>query len=195
MKDPTYTDFIGIYENIVDPSLCKKIIDLYENSDRWSCLPPADRTSNYVQDSQLVIDCFNKELSGGLMEDLKTCLYHYIDTYPLLNSCSFISSTILMQKTKPSQGYHVFHAEDMAWNISSRTMAWMIYLNDVPEGGETEFLYQKKRFKPTEGTIMIWPATYTHMHRGNPPMSEKYIATGWFQSDMGLPSYKVFENK
>ena len=195
MKDPTYTDFIGIYENIVDPSLCKKIIDLYENSDRWSSLPPSDRTSNFVQDSQLVIDCFNKELSFGLMEDLKKCLYHYIDTYPLLNSCSFISSTILMQKTKPSQGYHVFHAEDMGWHISSRTMAWMIYLNDVPEGGETEFLYQKKRFKPTEGTIMIWPATYTHMHRGNPPMSEKYIATGWFQSDMGLPSYKVFENK
>ena len=32
MKDPTYTHFIGIYENIVDPSLCKKIIDLFVKS-------------------------------------------------------------------------------------------------------------------------------------------------------------------
>ncbi len=188
----TYDDFIGIYENIVGPSLCQQIIDLYENSDRWSRLPPANRTANYVQDAQLVIDCFNKEMTKGLMGDLKRCLHQYIDNYPLLNSSSFISSTILIQKTEPYQGYHAFHAENMGWDISNRTMAWMIYLNDVPEGGETEFLYQKKKFKPTEGTVMIWPGSYTHLHRGNPPMSVKYIATGWFQSDNAFPDYQVF---
>ena len=62
----------------------------------------------------------------------------------------------------------------------------MIYLNDVEEGGETEFLYQKRKFKPEKGTVMVWPGAYTHLHRGNPPMSDKYIATGWYQGSIGL---------
>ena len=65
-------------------------------------------------------------------------------------------------------------------------MAWMVYLNDVEEGGETEFLYQKRKVKPKKGTILIWPGGYTHLHRGNPPMSDKYIATGWWQGNIGL---------
>ena len=57
-----------------------------------------------------------------------------------------------------------------------------VYLNDVTEGGETEFLYQKCRFKPEKNTILIWPAQFTHVHRGNPPLSnDKYIITGWVE--------------
>ena len=58
----------------------------------------------------------------------------------------------------------------------------MIYLNDMPEGeAETEFLYQKKRVGPTRGTVVIWPAGMTHVHRGNPVYTQdKYILTGWY---------------
>ena len=66
--------------------------------------------------------------------------------------------------------------------MGQRTWTTMIYLNDVKEGGETEFLYQLKRIKPKKGTICIFPAGYTHVHRGNTPFSgEKYIMTGWLE--------------
>ena len=61
----------------------------------------------------------------------------------------------------------------------------MVYLNEVEEGGETEWLYQKKRVSPQKGMVVLWPGSFTHLHRGNPPMSDKYIATGWFQADNG----------
>ena len=51
----------------------------------------------------------------------------------------------------------MFHGEDINWNLHNRTMAWMVYLNDVEEGGETEFLYQKLKIKPKKGTVVIWP--------------------------------------
>jgi hypothetical protein len=61
-------------------------------------------------------------------------------------------------------------------------MAFTYYLNNVNDGGETEFLYLKKRVKPIEGRLLIWPASYTHTHRGNPPLSHsKYIVTGWIE--------------
>jgi hypothetical protein len=59
-------------------------------------------------------------------------------------------------------------------------MAFTIYLNDVEEGGETEFLYQSIRVKPKKGRIVIWPSGFPFIHRGNPPISgEKYLITSW----------------
>ena len=87
-----------------------------------------------------------------------------------------------MQRTQPSGGYHTWHYESAGWDVSHRELSWMIYLNDIPAGeGETEFLYQKIRVQPTVGTIVIWPAGMTHVHRGNTVFTkDKYILTGWF---------------
>ena len=57
----------------------------------------------------------------------------------------------------------------------------MIYLNDDYEGGETEYLYYKKRIQPERGKLLIWPAGITHCHRGGLVLKgNKYVATGWF---------------
>lgn len=61
-----------------------------------------------------------------------------------------------------------------------RILLFMYYLNDVEEGGETEFYYQEKKVKPQKGTMVIAPAYFTHTHRGNVPISnDKYILTSW----------------
>ena len=58
-----------------------------------------------------------------------------------------------------------------------------VYLNvqrTLPSEG---FLYQSKRFQPKRGQFLIWPAGFTHVHRGNPPLSgEKYISTSWLEN-------------
>jgi hypothetical protein len=58
----------------------------------------------------------------------------------------------------------------------------MIYLNDVTEGGETEFYYQQHFETPEQGKLIIWPSDWTYLHRGIPsPTQVKYILTGWFR--------------
>jgi hypothetical protein len=55
-----------------------------------------------------------------------------------------------------------------------------VYLNDVPEAGETEFVYQGRKIRPRAGSLLIAPAGFTHTHRGNRPVGgDKYIATSW----------------
>ena len=57
----------------------------------------------------------------------------------------------------------------------------MTYLNDVPDGG-TEFLYQNLTTKAIKGNTVIWPATWTHTHRGQISQThEKIIITGWIR--------------
>ena len=181
----TYDNFIGIYENIVDPSLCKKLIEFFEKSD----FSPRNLTN--VNDKQVCLEDFRTSLGKEIREPLMHCFRDYLDKYPLLRKSNYINSLTLLQKTEPTEGYHDFHVENLGWNTSSRSITWMVYLNNVEEGGETEWLYQKKKIKPTIGTVVIWPGGYTHFHRGNPPMSIKYIATGWIQSDWGFSDSQI----
>ena len=57
----------------------------------------------------------------------------------------------------------------------------MTYLNDVEDGGETQWLYQGKLVKPKKGLTAIWPTDFTHTHRGVvSPTQRKTIVTGSF---------------
>ena len=95
------------------------------------------------------------------------------------NENVFEFTALKLQKTLPTEGYHIWHLEHSPMQMdSNRAFVFSIYLNDVEEGGETEFLHFSKRVKPTTGRIVIWPAAFPYLHRGNPPLSgEKYILT------------------
>jgi hypothetical protein len=111
------------------------------------------------------------------------CYKEYADKYSVLSDLGNHNSyTLKIQKTKPGQGYHVWHCEADNRERSNRLLTWTIYLNDEFEAGETEFLYQQYRYKPQKGDCIIFPAAYTHTHRGNPPIGgDKYIITGWVE--------------
>ncbi|QSX28736.1 2OG-Fe(II) oxygenase [Shewanella cyperi] len=95
------------------------------------------------------------------------------------------SGTVNVQKyPQKLGGYPHWHSEQFPQpghnEALHRVVLYMYYLNDVAEGGETEFYYQQRKFKPTKGTLVIAPAGFTHSHRGNMPLSnDKYIATSW----------------
>ena len=93
----------------------------------------------------------------------------------------FYFTCLKIQKTLPTEGYHVWHLEHgKGFDNEPRAFVFSIYLNDVEEGGETEFLHFSKRVQPKTGRIVIWPAGFPYVHRGNPPLSgEKYILTSW----------------
>lgn len=87
-----------------------------------------------------------------------------------------------VQRTEIGQGYHSWHCETGDRSTSTRILSFILYLNDVDEGGETEFLYYPRRVKPQTGKLILFPGGFTHAHRGNPPLSNtKYILTGWVE--------------
>jgi hypothetical protein len=81
-------------------------------------------------------------------------------------------------------GYPYWHSEVYPKHDGGealhRVVLWTIYLNDGFAGGETEFLYQRRRIVPKTGSLLIAPAAFTHTHRGNRPRGgDKVIATSW----------------
>jgi carbamoyltransferase len=98
-------------------------------------------------------------------------------------------------------GYPRWHSETFPLDGSCETLHRLLfftfYLTDVSEGGETEFLFQRRKVTPVAGTLLIAPAGFTHTHRGNTPLDrDKYIATSWFlfqraEALYGRPSSQV----
>ena len=85
-----------------------------------------------------------------------------------------------LQKYEIGGHVNAWHTERDSIFSSHRVLAWITYLNDVNEDGETEFYYYNLKVKPEKGKTLIWPAEWTHAHRGLPTLnSEKYVITGW----------------
>ncbi len=85
---------------------------------------------------------------------------------------------------KASGGYHHWHSEIYPQNASCesmhRALLFQFYLNDVADGGETEFYYQKRKIEARQGRLIIAPAGFTHSHKGHVSHSgDKYVATSW----------------
>ena len=95
-----------------------------------------------------------------------------------------------IQKYEPGNAYNPVHIEGGGPEKGKlqRILAFTTYLNDVEVDGETEFIHQKMKVQPKKGLTIIWPAGWTHPHRGIPaPNETKYIATGWFSYYLRMP--------
>lgn len=197
-----YNQFIGIFEDAFDGEFCDELLNLFDEHERngtkfeeddgeivpavWST--PEEYGGNMRRnDFSLNLDRLEEtmwfnEINDGLFEalDLYKQKYFSLEYIKINNYCNPWTK---LQKTYPQGGYHIWHYEVDCITEVSRVLAWILYLNDIPEGeGETEFLFQGVRVKPKKGTLVIWPAHFTHPHRGNPVYTKtKYIATGWIE--------------
>jgi hypothetical protein len=190
-----YIDFIGFYENIYPQGFCQHVISEFDKIfEKGLCgsRKESENARNYVKsDAFYFLDVCNRDdafyqfhnhsVRHVLQKGLQRCFDVYTNHYDVLQQVFLLSTHIKIQKTNPGEGYHIWHCEQ-GNEEPNRCLAWAIYLNDIDESGETEFLYQKLRVPPKENTAIIWPAGFTHAHRGNVVHGKKskYIVTGWF---------------
>lgn len=195
-----YVEHIALYKNVYPEGYCQHLISEFNRLEECgvgSNRQKGEGAERHVKDDyQIGVELKNHNLiefegknpSNIFFDGLQRCYDDYTNKYSVLRNNGKIRATVMkMQRTGPGGGYHVWHCEQGPGEFASRAVTYMLYLNSLaPEdGAETEFLYQKKRFNPTENTMVIWPAAYTHAHRGNPVLGEthKYIVTGWFYYD------------
>jgi hypothetical protein len=185
---------IAVWPGVLGADECQKLIDHYNNLEKLSLSysriqlgdapshRKSDRATFPLEEGSMR---FTPDMSfiNFFLERFWVCYNQYLDHYSVLGEVSKQQiRSLKIQKTLPGQGYHVWHFESDALERAGRICAWGLYLNTVEQGGETEWLYQGVRIPATQGTLVVWPAGYTHAHRGNPPLSgEKFLLTGWVE--------------
>ena len=182
-----YDGFIGIYDNAFDQGYIKELIKFFEASKDLPLVQESNEMRHSVdQDSLLFLDPQNiQHVNKYYAEYFFKILWEkiiplYTKKFSILGLIQLAVEELKMKRIKPGGGFHSWHYEGLAEG-AKRKLVCQLYLNDIPNAGETEFLYQNKRMEPKEGRLLIFPADWTHTHRGNPPIGviNKYIITTW----------------
>ena len=200
-SDIIIKDFMGIFPNVASKEYCDKVVDHFHWIQKTRGYGYGNITTRQQNDGAPTTnkesDMYFFELEPDLIvmestvplihefnETIAKCYAKFREKYGFLDSLGVhkMSHSIKIQKYKPSQGYHVWHADVDNMLNSRRMLVSMLYLNTVEKGGETEFLYQSRRVLPEQGTLVLFPPYWTHPHRGNPPLGgDKYIMNTWLE--------------
>jgi hypothetical protein len=184
-------DFIGEYY-LKDLSICDDLVQYFESSDRkkpgMMSYKTIDKSLKDSTDISVHLSEINQKEHSVVLNYcnlLLKSLDEYVKEYPECNDYSpfAITESLNLKRYKPGQGYKCWHCErPSAHPITvSRHLVFMTYLNDVTDHGGTEFKLQEKIVAAKKGKTLIWPADWTHTHRGIVSSTQtKYIISGWF---------------
>jgi hypothetical protein len=180
-------DFIVCFEKLLPPDLCQRIIAQYTTDPRKRqglAYTPGDKltvNSDKVSiDLEISPDGAWKELHDEIHARVTAALTGYISLSPGLQVCPLQWTGYNIKRYVKGEGQFKWHFDSLHQSTLSRQLAFVIYLNHVSEGGETEFHHQQIKAQPSEGGAVIFPTFWTHMHRGCIPISnDKYIITSF----------------
>lgn len=194
-----HEDFIAIYKDVYPEGFCEHLIHEFDRLEKSGAgtnrLQGEGANAHFKNDYYLGLNMGVHSVAsfeGASSVDvffsgLQKCYDEYVSRYSVLTDGKINATAMKMQRTSPGGGYHVWHGEQGNGPNADRVIVYMLYLNTLPEdsAGETEFLYQQRRIHPQENTMVLWPASFTHAHRGNTVFGcqSKYVVTGWFYYD------------
>mgnify|MGYP001169561180 CR=1 FL=1 len=187
----TFNDLIYIDPHSLTKDVCEEIINRFEKDDRKS---EGITTSGKVQTElkkslDLTISGLNewKDLDEILFKSANDALEVYATKIEKESTISLWSDELkdngyTVKKYEPGD-YFKWHVDSHVDNGWVRQIAFIWYLNDVTEDGETEFKFSGKKIKPEAGKLILFPASWTYPHRGiSPKNSNKYIITSFLST-------------
>ena len=182
-------NFIGSWI-LKDTDMCDEIVNFFEANPAYQ---GAGAIGGGVDESQkkttdipikpIQLEQEKYKIFNTYINNVVNCFNDYKEQWPFLNTIKGMEiGTFNLQKYSPGGHFSAVHTERASSSTMHRVLAFMTYLNDVEEGGETSFHYYDINVQPKKGKTIIWPAEWTHAHSGGVVKQGcKYIVTGWIQ--------------
>jgi hypothetical protein len=176
----------------ISNKVCSDIIKFMKKQTLVDGMMYAGSETNYEQkivtdmkeSKEMAVDFKNEnEPFHTYKQQLDKVVKEYLKKYPYMNENTefALRENYNLQKYPVGGGFKIWHFEnDFKSHLNRhRALVFMTYLNDVEDGG-TEFFHQNLSTPAKKGLTLIWPAYWTHTHRGIVSrLKEKYIVTGW----------------
>lgn len=181
-------DFIVVYRAL-DATLCKAIIDVFDqDKSKWrGKIGRSDGVSRQEEtksswDLEITNEGDWENIFQKIHPPIQTCVTDYLARSPILKSFPLLATGYKIQMYPKQQGYFRWHADSLGRNARNRVAAMVLYLNDVEQGGETEFFHQHIKIAPKAGYLVMFPAGWNYMHCGHVPESnDKYIISSFIK--------------
>lgn len=183
-----HVHFIGSWY-LENNKICEEIIKFFENNKNLQKQGVSGAGRNQSIKKTIDIRINPNDLKNSKFDvikqyigELHKCFQDYKNQWVFLKTMlkTVYIPSFNIQKYSPGDHFATLHSERTSLDSSHRIFAWMTYLNDVNDGGQTNFSHYNIKIKPEIGKTLIWPAEWTHAHTGEILKSgTKYIITGW----------------
>lgn len=181
-------NFIGSWD-LEDNSLCDELIMYFEKNPTkhkkgvtQGGLNTETKKTTDISILPSELNLSNNLIIKKYISSLFDCHKDYLIQWPFLSSLAqkLDIGSFNLQRYQAGDHFQQIHTERSSLDTLHRVLAWMTYLNDVDHGGSTYFQHYDIEVQPRKGLTLIWPAEWTHAHRGNLlHQGSKYIITGW----------------
>jgi 2OG-Fe(II) oxygenase superfamily len=161
--------------NAISPAICQKYISLLEEQNSRIDQPTKHYTHRPLEhiDFTDIVDC---------VQGLCSTYQQSVPVFNFFNTPVKLETPVIKKYHKGSTDSFDEHMDASDFQSCSRFMAFLMYLNDVPEGGNTVFPQLGLDFKPKQGTAVVFPPQWMFKHKGERPVSnDKYIITTYFR--------------
>ena len=191
----TFDDLIHVNPNALSKKVCKDIIKRFKKDDRKK---QGATTLGLDLDVKKCVDLHIsnledwKDIDNILFKSSDDNLKEYLDKIKVDDKIFFNMDTLrdtgyLVKRYKPGD-YFNWHSDRNYENGWSRVVACVWYLNDITEGGYTEFAHGRKIY-PKTGQLIMFPTSWTFPHRAvTPKVDTKYVITSFlYTRDSCIP--------
>jgi hypothetical protein len=202
MEKYVYTNKFSLSQEV-----CSNIIELFENLEIiYDGLTQGGLQKNVKNTKDFIIpeneakwykyyQLFHKELNRNIKlyinklnenPKFQNINQNTTNIYKHFENSKLSHSVFMIQRYNQNEGRYVYHHDFSIdyENMKNRVITYLWYLNDVEDGGETDFPDLNIQIKPETGKLVLFPATWDFPHCGKlPKSSNKYIVTGWLYED------------
>ena len=189
-KQKSNPNFIGSW--MINPqSICDELIAHFESNQnrQKEGVSVAGKNTDIKNSVDISMSPKEIKLPGNevfeqYFSTLFACYKDYIAQWPFLTKFAenLEIGEFNLQRYHKGQHFQAIHTERSSLDTLHRIFAWMTYLNKKKkkEGGSTFFSHYDLEIQPKKGLTLIWPAEWTHAHKGSLLHGDsKYISTGW----------------
>lgn len=173
--------YIQTFDAALPPAFCEQLIASFDQTTERHLVRARgwregldDSAWTELNISELSDDAFKGFFLKQIEDHL--ALYNQQLGLTLPVPASTLMSDLRMKRYRANTGEAFQPHFDAIYEVANRYLVFLWYLNDVDEGGETEFLDLGVKISARAGRLVVFPPYWMYQHAGLPPLSgDKYI--------------------
>jgi len=181
--------YIQVYDDALDAGRCAAMVKSFHALERFQRRNGAGVRAGLESSGWTELDLtafsdegFRSALRGNMHAHFERYSRNLELTVPV--PATDRTSEFIIKRYQPGAGDAFQPHFDALGPVSNRYLVFLWYLNDVEEGGETEFVDIGIRVAPRAGRLLVFPPYWMFQHAGRAPISnDKYILSTYFLFD------------
>lgn len=174
--------FVRTYDGDLDAALCARMIASFQGLSRFHQLNGRNVRAGLEESAWTEINVTQlseSSLQGFFRRRVSAALERYnrdVGMAPIPIPDSPRTADLILKRYRPDMAESFQVHFDAVHEVANRYLVFLWYLNDVDEGGETEFPQIGLKIRARQGRLLMFPPYWMFQHGGLAPRSsEKYI--------------------